>query len=112
MRIDPGTVVTLEYELRNADGKVVFHAGEGLDGSGQVRVADREGQPRAGLRVNEFGGLVHVVDKAGKALAYMLGLETGGEIQTVNAMHNGSVAIRATPSVVTAKAVEPSNVMV
>jgi hypothetical protein len=44
---------------------------------------------------HEFGGVVSIADKAGKAQALMIGTDAGGEMHVVNVMHKGSVAVKA-----------------
>src|SRR5436189_213368 len=41
------------FEVRNAQGKLIFQLSEAKDGSGQLCVCDAEGRPRAGMRVSE-----------------------------------------------------------
>ena len=85
-----------QFEMRNAQGKLIFQATEADDGSGQLCACDSEGRPRAGMRVNEFGGVVNVVDKEAKAQACLVGTAEGGEIFAVNAMHQAAATMRAT----------------
>jgi hypothetical protein len=84
------------FEMYNAEGKLIFQIAEAADGSGQACACDPDGRPRAGLRVNEKGGVVNVIDTAGKPQAFLIGTPTGGEIFTVNAMHNASATMKAT----------------
>jgi len=85
-----------QFEMRNAEGKLIFQLVEADDGSGQLCVCDADGKPRAGMRVNELGGVVNVVDKEAKPQACLLGTAEGGEIFAVNAMHQASATMRAT----------------
>src|SRR5258708_17502329 len=82
--------------MRNAEGKLIFQLVEADDGSGQLCVCDADGRPRAGMRVNEHGGVVNVVDKEAKPQACLLGTAQGGEIFAVNAMHRASATMKAT----------------
>lgn len=84
------------FEMHNAEGKLIFQIAEAKDGSGQMCVCDAAGQPRAGLRVNESGGVVNVIDPAGKPQAFLLGSPAGGEVFAVNAMHKAAVTMKAT----------------
>lgn len=84
------------FEMRNAEGKLIFQLVQADDGSGQLCVCDAEGRPRAGMRVNEQGGVVNVVDTRGKPQAFLLGTAEGGEVFAVNAMHQASATMKAT----------------
>jgi hypothetical protein len=84
------------FEMRNADGKLTFQLTEAVDGSGQLCVCDAEGRARAGMRVNEHGGVVNVVDTQAKPQAFLLGTPQGGEVFAVNAMHRASATMKAT----------------
>lgn len=84
------------FEMRNAEGLLTFQLAEAEDGSGQLCVCDAEGNPRAGMRVNESGGVVNVVDPNGKAQAFLLGTPAGGEIMVANAMHRAGASMKAT----------------
>ncbi len=83
------------FEMRNAEGKLIFQIAEAKDGSGQLCVCDAEGQPRAGMRVSEFGGVVNVLDKDVKPQAFLTGTAEGGEVHVVNAVHRGAAAMKA-----------------
>lgn len=96
------------FEMRNAEGKLIFQLAEAEDGSGQLCVCDANGKPRAGMRVNEHGGVVNVMDKEAKPQAFLLGTATGGEIFAVNAMHQASVTVKATEHGGTVCVHEPS----
>ena len=97
-----------QFEMRNAAGKLIFQLAEAADGSGQLCVCDADGKPRAGMRVNEHGGLVNVVDKGGKSQAFMLGTAEGGQVFAVNAMHQASATMKATARGGTVSVSEPS----
>lgn len=84
------------FEMRNAEGKLTFQLAEAADGTGQMCVCDPAGNPRAGLRVNEYGGVVNVVDENGKAQAFLLGTPKGGEVLVANAMHRAGASMKAT----------------
>ncbi len=84
------------FEMHNAEGKLIFQLAEAVDGSGQMCVCDAEGHPRAGLRVNEYGGVVNVVDQQAKPQVILLGTPEGGQIFTTNAMHQASATMKAT----------------
>jgi hypothetical protein len=85
-----------QFEMRNAEGKLIFQLAKAPDGSGQLCACDAEGRPRAGMRVNEYGGVVNVVDKVNKPQACLLGTAEGGEIFAVNAMHQAAATMKAT----------------
>jgi hypothetical protein len=82
-------------ETRNSQHQLTFQLSEAEDGTGQLCVCDAEGKPRAGMRVNESGGVVNVVDPHGKPQAVLLAQPSGGEIFVVNAMHRAGVTLRA-----------------
>jgi hypothetical protein len=82
-------------ETRNSQHQLAFQLAEAKDGTGQLCVCDAEGRPRAGMRVNESGGVVNVVDPHGKPQAVLLAQPSGGEIFVVNAMHRAGVTLRA-----------------
>lgn len=84
------------FEMHNADGKLIFQLAEGKDGSGQMCVCDPAGRPRAGMRVNDVGGVVNVLDPQGQPQAFLLGQPAGGEVFAVNAMHKAAATLRAT----------------
>ena len=69
-----------QFEMRNAEGELIFQLVQAADGSGQLCVCDAEGRPRAGMRVNEHGGVVNVVDKENKPQAFLLGTAEGGQV--------------------------------
>jgi hypothetical protein len=83
------------FETRNSEHQLTFQLAESEDGSGQMCVCDPEGNPRAGLRVNESGGVVNVVDERGKAQAFLLGTPKGGEVMVANAAHRAGASMRA-----------------
>ena len=83
-------------ELRNPEHQLSFQLIGAPDGSGQLCVCDPEGRPRAGMRVNEFGGVVNVVDKESKPQVILIGTEEGGEVFAVNAAHKASATMKAT----------------
>lgn len=83
-------------ETRNSQHQLTFQLAEGTDGTGQLCVCDAEGDARAGMRVNEYGGVINVVDKQQKPQAFLIGTAQGGEIFAVNAMHNASATMKAT----------------
>ena len=85
-----------QFEMRNAEGKLIFQLVQAADGSGQLCACDAEGRPRAGMRVNEQGGVVNVVDKESKPQAFLLGTPEGGQVFAVNAMHQASATMKAT----------------
>lgn len=84
------------FEMHNAAGELIFQLSEAEDGSGQMCVCDAAGKPRAGLRVNEHGGVVNVLDPKGKPQVVLTGSTEGGEIFAVNAMHKASATMKAT----------------
>ena len=84
------------FEMRNAEGKLTFQLAEAANGTGQMCVCDAAGNPRSGLRVNEHGGVVNVVDEHGKAQAFLLGTPAGGEVLVANAMHRAGASMKAT----------------
>ena len=79
-------------EFRNAKGKLIAQLSEAEDGSGQFCVCDAEGNPRAGMRVSEFGGTVNTLDKEGKPQTVLLGAEAGGEVFVTN--NNRQMAVK------------------
>lgn len=83
-------------EMRNASGELIFQVAEAKDGSGQLCVCDAEGNPRAGMRVNQFGGVVNVLDKNAKPQVFLMGNIEGGEVHVANAMHRNAAAMKAT----------------
>ncbi len=85
------------FEMHNAAGELTFQLAEAVDGSGQLCVCSKSGKPRAGMRVNESGGVVNVIDDDGKPQAFLLGTPEGGEIFVVNSMHRAGAALKATP---------------
>ena len=84
------------FETRNAQHELTFQLAEAADGSGQMCVCDGRGRPRAGMRVNEHGGVVNVIDPQGKPQAFLLGTPTGGEVMTVSPAHQASATMKAT----------------
>lgn len=83
-------------ETRNSEHQLTFQLAEAVDGTGQMCVCDAQGHPRAGLRVNEHGGVVNVIDTQGKPQAFLLGTPTGGEVMAVSPAHRASATMKAT----------------
>jgi hypothetical protein len=85
-----------QIELHNAKGDRIFQLRESPDASGQLCVCDPEGRPRAGMRVNDQGGVVNVIDEEGKAQAFIGCTDEGGHVYACNAMHQASATLKAT----------------
>lgn len=82
-------------EFRNAQGNVVVAIGEAQDGSGIVYVFDKDGKPRAGLRVNEIGGLVTTTNPDGKAQALLQARPEGGTVLVADAEGRAAAKMHA-----------------
>jgi hypothetical protein len=82
-------------EFRNAEGKLTAQIAEASDGSGQFCVCDPAGNPRAGMRFTDYGGLVNVLTEGGKPQSMIIGTEQGGEIHAVNNQQRTGVKLLA-----------------
>lgn len=71
-------------EFRNAQGNLIAELTEAPDGSGQFCVCDADGNPRAGMRVTEYGGLVNVLNSDSKPQVILIGTKQGGEVHVAN----------------------------
>jgi hypothetical protein len=71
-------------EFRNAGGKLIAELAQAPDGSGQFCVCDADGNPRAGMRATEYGGLVNVLNSESKPQVILIGTERGGEVHVTN----------------------------
>ena len=82
-------------EFRNAKGNLIAQLAEAEDGGGQFCVCDAEGNPRAGMRVSEIGGIVNTLTKEGKPQAVLLGGKTGGEVFITSTSQHMAVKLTA-----------------
>jgi hypothetical protein len=73
------------FEIWNKAGEVVASIGETEGGAGEIYVASADGKPRAGMKVNEMGGLLSAQNSEGQVQALMVAKEGGGTILATNA---------------------------
>jgi hypothetical protein len=73
------------FEIWNKDRQVVVSIGETAAGAGEIFVASPDGVPRAGMKVNELGGIVSAQSSKGSVNALMLASDNGGSFVVGNA---------------------------
>lgn len=76
---DVQTVSVKSFDVVNDRGEVVIHLGVRTSGAGGFWIADEKGARVLELNQNERGGLITVLDRAGRD-AGTLGLDADGQI--------------------------------
>ncbi len=68
------------FEIWNKEQQLVVSIGETKDGAGEIYVASRDGKPRAGMKVQEVGGIVSAQNSQGQPMALLVGKDEGGAV--------------------------------